>query len=208
MTRGMAVLSAALLLAQSALAQDPAHCHDSSPKPAQGEEIERKMRIPDAQLLDQEGDPVLFYSDLVQGRLVAMNFVFTTCTTICPPMGANFVKLQKELKKRSMGPVQLISISVDPVVDTPERLKLWSSHFRPESGWTLLTGTKAEVDGLLKALGAFTPDKFQHSPIVLLGNDSLDRWTRAYGLASPSQLADMLEGLAAEQADSSEGGRR
>jgi cytochrome oxidase Cu insertion factor (SCO1/SenC/PrrC family) len=154
--------------------------------------------IPDVALTDQDGRPVHVYSDLIRGRRVAMNFVFTTCTTICPPMGANFEQLQKVLGARagSWGnDVRLISVSIDPETDTPQRLKAWGAKFHAGPGWTLLTGRKEDVDRLLKALGVFTPDRADHSPLVLLGNEPAKRWTRAYGLAAPAKMVELLDGL-------------
>ena len=152
--------------------------------------------IPDVELVDQDGRPVHFYTDLVRGRRVAINFVFTTCTTICPPMGANFERLQSLLGEKG-GDARLISVSIDPLTDTPQRLKAWGAKFHAGPRWTLLTGRKEDVDRLLKALGVFTADRADHSPTVLLGNDAAGRWTRAYGLAPPAKLAALLDGLAA-----------
>src|SRR3954471_22880311 len=147
------------------------------------------LQVPDVRLVDQDGRPVRFYTDLVKDRVVAMNFVFTTCTTICPPMGANFAKLQKLLAGRD---VRLISVSIDPANDTPERLQAWSRKFGRGPGWTLVTGDREEVDRLLKALGVYTAAISDHSPLVLLGDDVRHRWTRAYGLAPPNQLASLI----------------
>jgi len=151
------------------------------------------LSVPDVSLVDQDGKPVHFYSDLVKDKVVAMNFVFTTCTTICPPMGATFAKLQKLLAGKD---VHLISVSVDPATDTPERLKAWAGKFGASPGWTLVTGDRNEVTRLLKALGVYTAAIGDHSPLVLLGNDAAHRWTRAYGLAPPAKLAELISQLA------------
>ncbi|HVT16914.1 MAG TPA: SCO family protein [Thermoanaerobaculia bacterium] len=153
--------------------------------------------LPDIELVDQDGRPVHVYSDLVRGKRVAINFVFTTCTTICPPMGANFERLQALLGARAGADVRLISVSVDPQTDTPQRLKAWGTRFHAGSGWSLLTGRKEDVDRLLKALGVFTPDPASHAPVVVLGNDAVGRWTRAYGLTPPARLVQLLDGLTA-----------
>lgn len=153
------------------------------------------LSIPDVEVTTQDGETVEFYSDLVEDRVVAMNFIFTTCTTVCPPMGAIFGQLEKKLGDRVGRDVHLISISVDPTTDTPERLTEWSAKFGRTPGWTLVTGDKTTVDSLLKSLQVFTPDFEDHAPIVLLGNDARSEWTRAYGLAPPDKLADLLDGL-------------
>jgi len=160
-----------------------------------------KMTIPDVELLDQDGRKVRFYTDLVKGKTVAVNFVFTTCTTICPPLGATFARLQKELGARAGRDVRLVSISVDPATDTPERLKAWGAKFHAAEGWTLVTGRKPQVDELLRALGAGVANPADHTPTVLIGNDAAGQWTRAYGLARPALLIGLIDDAAAGRLD-------
>lgn len=160
----------------------------------------RQPSWPDVEVVDQDGRQAHFYSDLVRGKRVAINFVFTTCTTICPPMGANFERLQALLGARAGADVRLLSISIDPATDTPERLKAWGARFHAGPGWTLLTGSKVELDRLLKAMGVFTADRASHAPVLLLGDDRTGRWTRAYGLAPPAKIVELLDGLSAAAA--------
>lgn len=173
-----------------------AYAHDGS----------SKMNIPDVELLDQNGNRVHFYTDLVKGKTVAVQFIFTTCTTVCPPLGATFARVQKELGERAGRDAHLISISVDPATDTPERLKAWASKFHAAEGWTLVTGAKPQVDELLRALGAATASPADHSPTVLVGNEAKGQWTRTYGLARPSVLVkligDAVEGRLESSTDS------
>src|ERR1051325_1812022 len=75
------------------------------------------LKVPDTMLVNQRGEKIHFYSDLIRSKVVAINTVFTTCTTICPLMGANFAKLRKLLNERGGEGVNLISISIDPSVD-------------------------------------------------------------------------------------------
>jgi protein SCO1 len=150
------------------------------------------LNVPDVTVIDQDGKPRRFYTDLVKGRTVALNFIFTTCTTVCPPMGANFGKLQSLLGERLGREVFLVSVSVDPAVDTPQRMKEWGAKFGAGPGWTLVTGERAQITQLLKTMGIFTPDKADHSPLVLIGNDAVHRWTRTYGLTTPAKLADLI----------------
>jgi cytochrome oxidase Cu insertion factor (SCO1/SenC/PrrC family) len=161
---------------------DMAHAADAS----------SKMTIPDVELLDQDGRKVRFYTDLVKGRTVAVQFIFTTCTTICPPLGATFARLQKELGARAGRDVRLISVSVDPATDTPERMKAWGAKFHAGEGWTFVTGAKPQVDELLRALGAGVSSPADHTPTVLVGNDATGQWTRAYGLARPTVLVKLI----------------
>ena len=151
-----------------------------------------KFKIPDIQLLDQNGRKIHFYTDLVKGQTVAINFIFTTCTTICPPLGATFARVQKELGDKVGRDVHFISISVDPATDTPERLKAWGAKFHAGDGWTFVTGSKPQVDELLRALGASSAQREDHTPTILIGNDARGTWTRAYGLAKSSQLVQII----------------
>ena len=151
-----------------------------------------KMNIPDVELLDQNGRKIHFYTDLVKGQTVVINFIFTTCTTICPPLGATFARVQNELGDKVGRDVRFISISVDPATDTPERLKAWGAKFHAGDGWTFVTGNKPQVDELLNALGASSARREDHSPTVLIGNDAHGNWTRTYGLAHTSQLVQII----------------
>lgn len=189
-----------LVLAAPVLAQHEDHsAHRAEAAATAGEAQELSgLSIPDVEVVTQDGETVRFYSDLVADRVVAMNFVFTTCTTICPPMGAIFGQLEKQLGPRAGRDVHLISVSVDPTTDTPERLAAWAAKFGRTPGWTLVTGDKTTVDSLLKSLQVFAPDFRDHAPVVLLGNDARGEWTRAYGLAPPGRMAEILDELAAE----------
>lgn len=151
-----------------------------------------RMNIPDIELLDQDGRKIHFYTDLVKGQTVAINFIFTTCTTICPPLGATFARVQKELGDKVGRDVRFISISVDPATDTPERLKAWGAKFHAGDGWTFVTGNKPQVDELLNALGASSARREDHSPTILIGNEAHGSWTRTYGLANTSRLVQII----------------
>ena len=154
-------------------------------------------QIPDVPVYDQLGRRLNFYSDLVKGKTVAINFIFTTCTTVCPPLTATFRKVQQELGARAGREVELISVSVDPTTDTPERLKDFAGKFKAGPGWTFVTGGKPEVGALLKALGAAAPDKNDHTPMLLVGNDAAGRWTRTYGLSPASAILKVIDETAA-----------
>lgn len=213
---GLAAVLCLLLVvsAAPAAAQHEGHgAHGEDPHAAHRAMLEKRDRtggasattggltIPDVPVVDQEGRERSFYSELVRDRVVAMNFVFSTCSTVCPPMGANFGKLASELGDRLGRDVHLISVSVDPVTDTPERMKEWGGRFgatTPEEGWTLVTGKKDDVTRLLKSLQVFTPDFNDHAPTILVGNDATGEWTRTYGLAPPESLAELLAERAGE----------
>jgi len=162
-----------------------------------------KLKIPDIPVLDQDGNTLHFYTDLIKNKTVAINFIFTNCTTICPPLAATFARLQKEMGEKIGTDVHLISISVDPLTDTPERLKAWGGKFKAGPGWTFVTGEKQEMDKLLTALGAAVSKREDHTPSMIIGNDSKNVWTRTYGLAKISQLMGVIQNVMAGKVDES-----
>ena len=149
------------------------------------------IRIPDVTVLDQHGKSLNFYRDLVKGRVVAVNFVFTTCTAICPSLTATFRKVQQQLQENSVN-AQLISISVDPTTDTPERLRAFAEKFKVAPGWTFVTGSSSDIDSILKEFGVAVATKTDHTPMILIGNDEAGYWTRTYGLSSPTAIVKLI----------------
>ena len=187
------VLGVMLLAAIEAGAQSKSEpsCHTPAARPETA--ARTKMVIPDVNVLDQHGNALHFYSDLIKGKTVAINFIFTNCTTICPPLAATFARLQKEMGDRIGKDVHLISISVDPVTDTPERLKAWGAKFKAGPGWTFVTGDKQEIDKLLNALGAAVSRREDHTPALIVGNDVNGVWTRTYGLAKINEIRGVIQ---------------
>jgi protein SCO1 len=151
----------------------------------------RAFTVPDVEVKTQSGETRRFYTDLVKDRVVAINFVFTSCTTICPTMGATFARVQKLLAERGSNAV-LISVSIDPQTDTPERLAQWSARLGGRAGWTLVTGNSEDIESILKAVGAFTADPASHAPVVLVGNEAEGKWERVDGLASPTPIVEAI----------------
>jgi len=191
--------SVALVLALSvcaaARAQDHQHHHPAPAPPPVAALAARTFTVPDVEVRTQSGESRRFYRDLVQGRVVAMNFVFTSCTTVCPTMGVTFARVQKMLAERGSN-AALISVSIDPVTDTPQRLAAWSQRLGAQPGWTLVTGNKTDINELLKALGLFTADPAAHTPVVLVANEAEGRWERVDGLATPTQIVAAVERVA------------
>jgi cytochrome oxidase Cu insertion factor (SCO1/SenC/PrrC family) len=149
-------------------------------------------KIPDVVVYDQNGNELNFYSDLVKGKTVAIEFIFTTCTTICPPLTAIMRKVQTELGERVGRDIELVSVTLDPTTDVPDRLKAYAAKFHAGEGWTFVTGKKSDIDKLLMALGGYSSDKNDHSPMILIGNDPAGYWTRSYGLAPSSTTVKLI----------------
>lgn len=141
-------------------------------------------------VLDQAGAETLLYEDLIQRKTVAINFVFTRCTAICPLSGAIFRRVQQQLAGRE---VQLITISVDPTYDTVDQLQQFSQKFGAASNWRFVTGKQAVIVGILKTLGVYTADKNQHSNMVIVGDDTKSQWVRLYGLPQAQHIVAAID---------------
>jgi len=147
----------------------------------------------DVELIDQDGQKVRFYSDVLKNKIVAINTFFTTCTNICPPMNRNFEKMQDALGNRLGKDVFLVSITVDPETDTPTRLKEYASRFHARPGWLFLTGKKENIDWALYKLGQYVETKDNHTSIFIIGNEPKGLWKKAFGLAKSAELIGILE---------------
>lgn len=173
--------------------------HTAGPPPA-GREHDRKRQIPDAEVFDQDGKRVRFYSDLIKDKVVIVSFVFTTCDLVCPMQGESLSKLQATLGERLGKDIHLVSVSTDPEGDTPERLKTWGLQFGARPGWTLVTGKKSEIDKVATALTGAPAVKGKHSPVVFVGSDKTGRWIRAYGLGEPARFVGLIDEVTADRA--------
>jgi protein SCO1/2 len=155
------------------------------------------IRLPDTILITQNGEQRRFESEIVDGRIVVIDFVYTTCTTVCPVLSAIISQVQGQLDGRVGNEVLLVSISVDPVRDTPARLKAYSDKLRAGDGWVWLTGEKQAVDDVLEQLGAYSPNFEDHPAMVLVGDAKSGDWARYLGFPSASQIVTKVNQLSA-----------
>lgn len=154
-----------------------------------------QVRLADAALVTQDGKSVNFKSDVVGGHIVIMDFVYTTCTTVCPVVSGIFAQLQDRLGDRLGKDVRLVSVTVDPVRDTPQRLKAYAAKVNAGPHWTWLTGPTTTVNQVLQGLGTYTPDFTQHPSVVLVGDGTTGKWTRFYGFPDPDQILARINEL-------------
>ena len=143
---------------------------------------------PNVLLRTQDDRPVHFYDDIIKGKVVLINFMFTTCTSICPPMTANLFKVQELLKAELGKQVHMVSISVDPEVDTPAVLKEYAQRFSARPGWFFLTGAKADIEAVVAKMGDTSRDKLKHSGMLLIGNDPAKQWQKGFAMAPPEEI--------------------
>jgi protein SCO1 len=137
--------------------------------------------FPDVTLRTQDNEEVRFYDDLVRGKLVLINFIYTNCDGICPGSTANLVAVQKLLGDRLGRDVFLISVCIDAERDTPESMKDYAEGFRAGPGWTFVTGAQEDVDLIRRKLGVYNPDdaqdreRSQHTGMLTCVNDPTGR---------------------------------
>jgi protein SCO1/2 len=155
----------------------------------------------DVELVDQDGRKVRFYSDVLKGRTVVVNAFFTTCASVCPPMNRNMEKVQAALGGRAGKDVLLVSISVDPEADTPERLKEYARKFHAGPGWLFLTGRKQNVDWALYKVGQYVEAKDDHTTVIIVGNEATGLWKKAFGMAKPSDLIQIVQSVADDKGE-------
>lgn len=149
----------------------------------------------DTLLVNQDGQSFRFYSDLLKDKVVVINSFFTTCDASCPVTTAKLAKIQDHLTNYMGNTIHMISISTDPLVDTPEKVKAYAEKHNAKAGWHFLTGKKDNVELILYKLGQATTTKEAHSNIIIVGNDKTKLWKKAFGLAQAPELLKIIESV-------------
>ena len=150
-------------------------------------------------LLNQDGEQVRFVDDVIGDRIVVMDFVYTTCTTVCPVLTALFTQVQTRLDNDLGNDVAMISMTVDATRDTPPRLKAYATKHRVQPGWIWLTGPKPTMDSVLTGLGAFTVSFEDHPAMVIVGDGRTGEWKRMFGFPNPDRIMKVVEEFKAKR---------
>lgn len=154
--------------------------------------------IPDVTLTDQGGAAVRLVSELGRPGPVLLQFIFTTCSTVCPALSGIFSAVQERLPG-----VRLVSISIDPDEDTPARLAAYARRFGAGPRWRLLTGRPEDVIAVERAFDVYRGNKMRHRPVTLARAAPGQPWLRLDGLPTAAELAAEVRGLAAAPAAAS-----
>lgn len=155
---------------------------------------ERQYSVPDVQLVNETGSRIALTEALSKSRPIALNFIYTSCTTICPVMTASFLHMQHLLAGSGLMPA-FVSVSVDPDFDSPAILKSYAAKVGAQ--WTFLTGPRPVILDVLRSFDVWRGNKANHAAVTLLRNAGAARWTRIEGLASADQLAGIWKELSA-----------
>lgn len=148
--------------------------------------------VPDVTLLSQEGQEIELQSYLNTEKPIILDFIYGTCSTICPVLSVSFSHFQRKLGEGKDG-VRLVSISIDPDNDTPELMKEHLQKYGALEGWDALTGKRENVIEVLKEFDSYVSNKMDHFPLTLLRGPGEDKWVRLYGLLSASDLMKEYE---------------
>lgn len=178
------------------------HVHNASASvPASGVEQQALVVLSDAPMLDQAGESRQLKSDVVGSRIVVVDFIFTSCQTICPVTTSLLAKAKGNLADISADQLAFVSMSVDSNVDTPERLAAFAAAHGAD--WTFLTGDKHVMDEALTWLNAYSTNPEDHAAMILIGDASTEKFTRIYGMPDPAFVESRVrELLAARSHDS------
>jgi cytochrome oxidase Cu insertion factor (SCO1/SenC/PrrC family) len=153
----------------------------------------------DLPLVTREGKVVRFYSDVLRGRIVIINFIFTHCQDACPLISKRLRETRDLLDEPTRERVYFISISIDPERDTPQALTEFATKFDlVDDNWLFLTGEKANIEHIVKKLGQYNPYVEEHSTLILAGNVSKQHWMKIPPTVPAWGIAEKLRLLAAE----------
>jgi protein SCO1/2 len=152
--------------------------------------------FPNVTLTTQDGKKVRFYDDVIKGKVVVIDLIYTHCVDACPLETARLAQVQKMLGDRVGKDIFFYSISIDPTHDTPKVLKAYAEKYHVGPGWTFLTGKKSDIDLVSKKLGLYSEpdpnDRDGHTPSVLIGNEPTGQWIRNSATDNARFLANMI----------------
>lgn len=199
--RRVAMTVAGLLAMASTLTMAaPDHSHHHAPA-AQAAAVRTiaEYRLPNVKLQRADGKRVDFAADIDDGRPVFVNFIYTTCTAICPVMTQIFAVVQTKLGPDA-AKVRFVSLSIDPEQDTPRRLTEYARQYSAGPDWTFYTGTLEASIAVQKGFAAYRGDKMNHTPLTLIRAAPGKPWIRLDGFASPEDLMQEYRKLVAAAA--------
>ena len=155
----------------------------------------RANYFPNTVVQTHDGRKLRFYDDVVRGKVVVFNMMYSVCTGICPGNTANLLQVQQALGDRLGKDIFMVSMTLQPEFDTPQALQRYVKSYGINPGWTFLTGEPKEMDVIRRKLGFFNDDPkidadlANHTGMVRIGNESLDRWFMMPALSAPKQSA-------------------
>jgi len=163
------------------------HEHHEAAAPQGYRRTTQSYQLPDLALVRDDGTAVRFPADIDDGRPVVLNFIYTTCTAICPMLSQTLAAFQRKLGPDVAG-VHMVSISIDPEQDTPAQLADYAKRYGAGPQWTHYTGTLEASLEVQKAFQAYYGDKMNHRPVTFLRRAPGQPWVRLEGFTTPDDL--------------------
>ena len=154
--------------------------------------------FPNTVVQTHDGQKLRFYDDVVRGKVVVFNMMYSVCTGICPGNTANLLQVQQQLGDRLGKDIFMVSMTLQPEFDTPKALNDYVKSYGIKPGWIFLTGHPPEMDVIRRKLGFFNDDPridadlANHTGMVRVGNERLDRWFMMPALSAPNQMASAI----------------
>lgn len=178
----------------------------AAPAQAKGTDPEAEARARDyfsnLEVITQDGKRMRFYDDVLSGKVVVLNFIFTNCQGACPMMTRNLSLVRDMLGEGALGrDIHFVSISLDPLRDTPAAMKAFAeTHDADQPGWLFLTGQPENLEHIVSVLGQHTDDLEVHSTLLLAANVRTAHWTKIPPTVPPNGVVERLRLLIEEDA--------
>jgi protein SCO1/2 len=167
------------------------------------EAAEAKARdyFSNVELVDQDGQSLKFYDEVLKDKVVVISFIFTNCQSACPLMTRNLTMIRDMLREDERRAIQFVSISIDPLRDTPSAMKEFAQkHDADIDGWVWLTGQPDDLNYVTKRLGSYTDDPEAHTTTLLAANVRTAHWTKIPPNVPPNGVVARLRLLVEEDA--------
>jgi cytochrome oxidase Cu insertion factor (SCO1/SenC/PrrC family) len=168
----------------------PAQAQESA---SASEETRARDYFTNLELVNQDGETVRFFDDVLKDKVVVISFIFTNCEGACPVMTRKLTLVRDQLEGYIGDPIQFVSLSLDPERDTPAAMKEFAKlHNADHEGWVFLTGKADHLDAIIKRLGQFTDDIEAHSTMMMAGNVNAAHWMKILPHEPPPVIAEKL----------------
>ncbi|MDP9096729.1 MAG: SCO family protein [Pseudomonadota bacterium] len=190
------VITLRALCAILALSATAARAHDVNHQgrpPLSADPSRVPVRIIDRPVVDQDGATAQFSRDVIGDKLVVVDFIYTSCGTLCPLQSSILADLQDKLGSRLGRDVAFVSLSVDPKTDGPDKLKAEAERYAAKPGWRFVTGQPKDIEVILTGMQAWVETPEDHPGFFLVGSAAESTWSKLDGLPSPDLLLERLD---------------
>ncbi len=195
----ISVLACVLALLATLAAQGPPPHVEAATQPPQSPSASSSpwdgSYFPNVELVSHDGRRFRFYDDLVKDKIVVINFLYTSCTNICPLTTARLAAVKDRLGDAVGRDIFFYSITLDPEMDGPELLKTYAETYHAGAGWLFLTGTPADVGLVRYKLGERSRELAEHRNDVMLGNGRTGEWGRDSAFSDIEQLEHAIRSM-------------